>query len=31
MKPYDGGAWVGVTRIKDRDDLHAAYDPRGSG
>ena len=19
MKPYDGGAWVGVTRIKDRD------------
>ena len=20
MKPYDGGAWVGVTRIKNRDD-----------
>ena len=29
MKPYDGGAWVGVTRIKDRDDLHAAYDASG--
>ena len=29
MKPYDGGAWVGVTRIKDADDLHAAYDTSG--
>jgi hypothetical protein len=29
MKPYDGGAWVGVTRIKDRADLHAAYDASG--
>ena len=29
MKPYDGGAWVGVTRIKDRADLHAAYDESG--
>src|SRR3954470_7504886 len=29
MKPYDGGAWVGVTRIKNRDDLHAAYDASG--
>jgi len=29
MKPYDGGAWVGVTRIKDSDDLHAAYDASG--
>ncbi len=26
MKPYDGGAWVGVTRIRDGTDLHAAYD-----
>ena len=26
MKPYDGGAWVGVTRIRNRDELHAAYD-----
>ena len=29
MKPYDGGAWVGVTRIKDRDDLQRAYDESG--
>ncbi|OLS97540.1 hypothetical protein BJF90_10580 [Pseudonocardia sp. CNS-004] len=29
MKPYDGGAWVGVTRIKDRDGLRAAYDASG--
>jgi len=29
MKPYDGGAWVGVTRIRDSDDLHAAYDASG--
>ena len=29
MKPYDGGAWVGVTRIKNADDLHTAYDESG--
>ena len=29
MKPYDGGAWVGVTRIKDGRDLHRAYDASG--
>jgi hypothetical protein len=29
MKPYDGGAWVGVTRIADQADLHAAYDESG--
>ncbi len=29
MKPYDGGAWVGVTRIKNADDLHIAYDDSG--
>jgi hypothetical protein len=29
MKPYDGGAWVGVTRIRDADELHAAYDASG--
>jgi hypothetical protein len=29
MKPYDGGAWVGVTRIKDPDDLRRAYDESG--
>jgi hypothetical protein len=29
MKPYDGGAWVGVTRIKDSGELHRAYDESG--
>jgi hypothetical protein len=29
MKPYDGGAWVGVTRIRNVDDLQAAYDASG--
>jgi hypothetical protein len=29
MKPYDGGAWVGVTRITDRAGLRAAYDASG--
>ena len=29
MKPYDGGAWVGVSRIRDRDELNAAYDASG--
>jgi hypothetical protein len=29
MKPYDGGAWVGVSRIKDSAGLHAAYDASG--
>jgi hypothetical protein len=26
MKPFDGGAWVGVTRIEDSGSLHRAYD-----
>ena len=26
MKPYDGGQWVGVTRIRDEAELHRAYD-----
>ena len=26
MKPFDGGAWVGVTRIEDGPTLHRAYD-----
>ena len=30
MKPYDGGAWVGVTAIKDRESLNAAYDNSGT-
>ncbi|HLJ99937.1 MAG TPA: hypothetical protein VKU39_08535, partial [Streptosporangiaceae bacterium] len=29
MKPYDGGAWRGVSRIADEHDLHAAYDASG--
>jgi hypothetical protein len=29
MKPYDGGAWRGVSQIRDRDQLHAAYDQSG--
>ncbi len=29
MKPYDGGAWVGVTSIKSGDDLVAAYEKSG--
>ena len=24
MKPFDGGQWVGVTRIEDAAELHAA-------
>lgn len=30
MKPYDGGAWVGVTAIKDRDKLLEAYNESGT-
>ncbi|MGB5163664.1 MAG: hypothetical protein WBN09_04890 [Woeseiaceae bacterium] len=30
MKPYDGGAWVGVTAIKDRDALIEAYNDSGT-
>jgi hypothetical protein len=30
MKPYDGGAWVGVTAIKDREALLEAYDQSGT-
>jgi len=29
MKPYDGGAWVGVSKIHGRDELHSAYDASG--
>jgi hypothetical protein len=29
MKPYDGGAWVGVNKIDDAAALHAAYDSSG--
>lgn len=30
MKPYDGGAWVGVTAIDDRQGLEKAYDQSGT-
>jgi hypothetical protein len=29
MKPYDGGAWVGVSKIDDAAKLHEAYDASG--
>ncbi|MBT8486098.1 MAG: hypothetical protein HKO59_06365 [Phycisphaerales bacterium] len=29
MKPYDGGAWVGVNRIDNADQLRAAYEASG--
>jgi D-ala D-ala ligase C-terminus len=29
MKPYDGGAWVGVSRVRNSEELHAAYDASG--
>ncbi|HEX4733352.1 MAG TPA: hypothetical protein VH247_02975 [Thermoleophilaceae bacterium] len=29
MKPYDGGQWIGVSRVRDRDELHRAYDESG--
>ena len=29
MKPYDGGAWRGVSRIRDNRTLHQAYDQSG--
>ncbi len=30
MKPFDGGAWVGVTHIKDAEDLKKAYAESGT-
>src|SRR5688500_16337769 len=29
MKPFDGGAWVGVTRIADDEELRRRYDESG--
>ena len=29
MKPFDGGQWVGVTRVASPDELHAVYDASG--
>jgi len=30
MKPYDGGGWTGVSRIKDESGLRAAYEQSGT-
>ncbi len=30
MKPYDGGGWVGVTKIDDEAALRAAYEASGT-
>ncbi len=29
LKPYDGGGWVGVTRVKNKEELAKAYDRSG--
>ena len=29
MKPFDGGQWVGVSRVGDAGELHARYDESG--
>ncbi|HLJ02678.1 MAG TPA: hypothetical protein VKT31_04515 [Solirubrobacteraceae bacterium] len=29
MKPYDGGQWIGVNRVRDRGELMRAYDTSG--
>src|SRR5512139_950509 len=29
MKPFDGGGWRGVSQVRDRADLHRAYDDSG--
>src|SRR5262245_41961483 len=29
MKPFDGGQWVGVTRVRDAKELHQRYDESG--
>jgi hypothetical protein len=29
MKPFDGGMWVGVTRVADSGELHEVYDESG--
>jgi len=30
LKPYDGGGWVGVSRVTDAASLHRAYDKSGT-
>ena len=29
MKPFDGGGWRGVSKVRNRDELHLAYDESG--
>ena len=29
MKPFDGGGWRGVSKVKDREGLHRSYDESG--
>jgi hypothetical protein len=29
LKPFDGGQWVGVTRVRDAEELQAVYDASG--
>src|SRR5947207_15669950 len=29
MKPFDGGQWIGVTRVSGPEELHAGYDESG--
>ncbi len=29
MKPFDGGGWRGVSRVRNREELHRAYDDSG--
>jgi hypothetical protein len=29
MKPFDGGQWVGVTRVRNAEELHSRYDESG--
>jgi hypothetical protein len=29
LKPFDGGAWVGVTKVKTKDEMYQSYDSSG--
>jgi hypothetical protein len=29
MKPFDGGQWIGVTRVEDSSELHSGYEESG--
>ena len=30
MKPYDGGGWVGVSKVNNKEDLHKSYNESGT-